>query len=413
MKRKLDNTTVKNAKTPKKYTDGGGMYLQVLKSGTKSWRYNYSFLGKQQTLTLGTYPEVSLKVARDKHEEARGLLARGVDPSEYKQSLKAEKVRAASNSFEAVAREWFQVFLSKKSESYYTRVTMYMNNDIFPYIGKSPISELEPPDINKVIQRIAQRGAVDSAHRAKQSIGQVFRYAVANGMAKRDMTADLRGALPPARKKHFPALIEPLDVAGLLHAIDRYKGTFVVRSALKLSPLAMLRPKELAGAEWSELDLENKVWVLPISRMKAPTELKKENEYVHLIPLSRQAIEIFKEIQPLTGHRQHVFAGQRDPRKPMSNGTINQALMRMGYRGLMTGHGFRSTASSLLNERGFNPDAVERQLAHKDRNPVRGAYNRAAYWEYRVDMMQQWADYLDELRAGQANVLQFRKSLAQ
>lgn len=163
----------------------------------------------------------------------------------------------------------------------------------------------------------------------------------------------------------------------------------MVRSALKLSPLAMLRPSELAGAEWSELDLENKVWVLPISRMKAPAELKKENEYVHLIPLSRQAIEIFKEIQPLTGHWQHEFAGQRDPRKPMSNGTINQALMRMGYRGLMTGHGFRSTESSLLNERGFNPDAVERQLAHKDRNPVRGAYNRAAYWNYRVDMMQQ------------------------
>lgn len=409
MQRKLTDVSVKNAKAPKKYTDGGGMYLHILKSGTKCWRYNYTHLGKQKTLALGTYPEFSLAEARKRHEAARALLARDIDPNEYKQNQQAEKQLIANNSFEAVAREWFQSFLSKKSESYYTRVTAYMEKDIFPYIGKSPISEIEPPDINKVVQRIAGRGAVDAAHRAKQSIGQVFRYAVVNGLATRDVTADLRGALPPARKKHFPALLEPFDVAGLLNAIDHYQGSFVVRAALKLSPLVMLRPGELRQAVWSELDMENRVWVIPIRRMKAPTEVKLENEYVHLVPLSRQAIEIFEDLRPLTGHREYIFPGQK-PRKPISEGSVNNALKRMGYRGRMTGHGFRSTASSLLNEQGFNPDAIERQLAHKDRNPVRGAYNRAAYWTIRVDMMQQWADYLDELRDGKANVVPFRKA---
>lgn len=410
MQRKLTDTSVKNAKIPRKYTDGGGMYLHILKSGTKCWRYNYSHLGKQKTLSLGTYPEFSLKEARERHEEARALLARGVDPGEYKKIQQSEQLLVANNSFEAVAREWFQVFLSKKSESYYTRVTTYLERDIFPFIGKLPISEIEPPDINKVVQRIAGRGALDAAHRAKQSIGQVFRYAVVNGMAQRDVTADLRGALPPARKKHFPALVEPFDVAGLLNAIDHYQGSFVVRAALQLSPLVMLRPGELRQAEWSELDIENKVWVIPIRRMKAPTEVKLENEYVHLVPLSQQAIDIFEDLRPLTGHRQHVFAGQKNPHKPISEGAVNGALKRMGYRGKMTGHGFRSTASSMLNEQGFTPDAIERQLAHKDRNPVRGAYNRAAYWTIRVDMMKKWGDYLDELRDGKANAVPFRKT---
>lgn len=398
MQRKLTDVSVKNAKTPKKYTDGGGLYLHILKSGTKCWRYNYSYLGKQKTLSLGVYPDFSLKETRERHEAARALLARGIDPNEHKQNQQTEKQLLASNSFEAIAREWFQVFLSKKSDSYYTRVTAYLEKDIFPYIGKSPIGEIEPPDINKVIQRIAGRGAVDAAHRAKQSIGQVFRYAVVNGFAARDVTADLRGALPPARKKHFPALLEPFDVAGLLNAIDYYQGSFVVRAALKLSPLVMLRPGELRYAEWSELDIDNQVWVIPIRRMKAPTAVKLENEYVHLVPLSQQAIAIFEDLRPLTGHRQHIFTGQKDPRKPISEGSVNGALKRMGYRGKMTGHGFRSTASSMLNEQGFNPDAIERQLAHKDRNPVRGAYNRAAYWTIRIEMMQHWADYLDQLR---------------
>ncbi|PID99850.1 MAG: integrase [Acidobacteria bacterium] len=379
MQRKLTDVGVRNAKTPKKYTDGGGMYLHILKSGTKCWRYNYTYLGKQKTLALGTYPEFSLKEARERHDAARALLARGIDPGEFKRQQQEEQRTLESNSFEVVAREWFQHHLSKKSESYYTRVTAYMEKDIFPYIGKSLISELKPPDINKVIQRIAGRGALDAAHRAKQSIGQVFRYAVVNGLAERDITADLRGALPPTRRKHFPALVEPFDVAGLLNAIDHYQGMLTVRAALKLSPLVMLRPGELRKAVWSELDMENKVWVIPIRRMKAPTEVKLENEYVHLVPLSRQAIEIFEDLRPLTGHREYIFAGQK-PRQPISEGSVNNALKNLGYRGRMTGHGFRSTASSLLNEQGFNPDAIERQLAHKDKNPVRGAYNRAAYW---------------------------------
>ncbi len=411
MIRKLNDTKARNAKPtsngkPKKHTDGGGMYLLVNQKA-KYWRYNYKFNKKWKTLALGVYPDVSLKDARIAHEDARDLLSRDIDPSEYRKIQKATRDHFENNSLEGVGREWFLMWKDNQSEGHSSKIITRLEKDVFPWLGSRPIVDIEPPEILMVLRRIESRGALETAHRVKGVIGQIFRYAVATGRAQRDQTSDLKGALKPYRKKHFPAITDPVEVGRLLRVIDDYSGSQVVRCAFKLSPLVMLRPKELSGAEWCEVDLVAATWTIPVARMKAKNAIKEENATSHIIPLSKQAVEVFKEIKPLTGRFEHVFTGARNRRKPMSPSTINTALKRLGYGETMKAHSFRTTASTLLNQMGYNPDAVERQLSHIDKNTVRAAYNRAEYLEERREMLQHWADYLDNLKSG-ADVIPIR-----
>lgn len=412
MKRQLNDVSIRNAKPlengkPKKYTDGGGMYLYVTPKG-KYWRYNYKYSGKFKTLAMGVYPDVSLKDARLSHEDARELLGRGIDPSGYKKIQQANKALSDSNNFEAVAREWFERFKGEWVDSHASKVLSRLEHDVFPWIGERPLLELEPPEILMVLRRIESRGALETAHRTRQTIGQVFRYGVATGRAVRDQTADLKGALPAYRKKHFPAITDPKEIGQLMRVIDDYTGTFIVKCAFRLSPLVMLRPSELAGAKWREIDFDSQTWAIPMERMKAKKAVKEENQGVHVVPLSSQAVGILREVQPLTGNFEHVFTGMRDRKKPMSASSVNTALKRLGYQNTMKAHSFRAMASSALNQMGYNPDAIERQLAHKDSNEVRAAYNRAEYLEERGRMLQDWADYLDSLKNG-AEVIPIRR----
>ena len=296
-----------------------------------------------------------------------------------------------------------------KAKSHSTRTLARLEKNVFPWIGATPIAEIEPPTVLLVLRRIEARGACDLTYRVKQVLGQVFRYAIATGRADRDPTADLKGALKPYRKKHFPAITDPIEFGHLLRVIEEYRGSLIVRCAFRLSPLVMLRPSELAGAEWSEVDFESETWTIPVKRMKALTAIKLENATSHIIPLSKQAIAILREIEPMTGRFVHVFTGARNRRKSMNASTVNTALKRLGYGDTMKAHSFRTTASSLLNQSGlFNPDAIERQLAHKDKDRIRAAYNRAEYVEERREMLQHWADYLDSLREG-ADIIPFKK----
>ena len=404
MKYNLTDTTIRNAKPqpdgkPKKYTDGGGLYLLVNAKG-KYWRYKYRLNGKEKTLAIGIYPDISLKLARERHQEARELLARGVDPSSYKQAVKAEQEAMHKNSFEAVAREWFVKFKHQWVDSHADKVIRRLERDIFPWLGKQPIAMIEPPDILECLRRIEERGALETAHRAKQNIGQVFRYGVATGRVKRDQTADLKGALPPPKKSNFAAITDPKEIGALLRAMDDYTGALETRTALKLSAYLFTRPSELRQMEWTEIDLESGLWSIPASKMKAGRP--------HLVPLAKQAVALLEEIAPLTAHRRYVFPSRTDPNKPMSNNTVRQALRRLGYdNDTMTAHGFRALASTRLYEMGYHSDLIEKQLAHAVGNEVRRAYDRSQHIEQRTTMMQEWADYLDSLRVG-AQVIPFK-----
>ncbi len=412
MKRRLTDTAVKNAKLKEgksqtKYTDGGGLYLLVTKTG-KYWRFNYRFNGKFKTLALGVYPDISLKRARNAHEAARDKLLDNIDPSFQRKIKKLSFRESSDNSFEMVAREWYERFLDTWSTSHAKRLISRLENDVFPWLGSRPINEIEPPEILAVMERVHSRGALESAHRVRHVCGQVFRYAIATGRAKRDQTADLRGALPPVRKNHFAAIKSPEELRALILAIDSYRGTFIVRCALQISALVMLRPGELRQAQWDEINFQKTTWTIPVSRMKARKTTKELNQTTHIVPLSSQAVNIFKELHPLTGHFPYVFTGARNRYRPMSENAVNGALRSMGFTNdQMTAHGFRATASTFLNEMGFNPDAIEAQLAHKDKNEIRAAYNRAQYLDERRTMLQAWADYLDSMRS--ENELQHNK----
>ena len=386
----LTNTAIQNAKPrAKRYRlfDSQGLYIEVAPSGGKWWRLKYRILGKEKRLSLGVYPEVSLKDARGKRDQARRSLSEGADP------IEARKLQSIADgtSFEAVAREWFIKFAPGWSESHANRILRRLENDVFPWLGSRSIDQIDPPELLKVIRRIESRGALETAHRAIRNCGQVFRYAVATGRAERDPTTDLSGALPPARSRHYPTITDPEAIGDLLRAIDGYQGSPIPRAALRLAPLVFVRPGELRHAEWPDINLKSAEWRIPPEKMK--------HRRIHLVPLSRQAITILKELQPLTGHGQYLFPGRRSPRRPMSENTINAALRNLGYdKNQMTGHGFRSMASTLLNEQGcWHPDAIERQLAHVERNNVRAAYNYAEYLDERRRMMQAWADYLESL----------------
>ncbi|WP_211206844.1 tyrosine-type recombinase/integrase [Thiolinea disciformis] len=409
MKRELTDSFIKKAATPKpdnspaNYSDGGGLYLHVNRVG-KYWRYNFRFQGVMKTLSIGRYPEITLKLARERHEEARALLARGIDPCAFKKQAKKSQADQVANSFENVAREWFIKHLSTKSESHRKRTISYLKRDVFPYLGKRPIHEIRPMEITPIIERIQRRVEHDAHMRVLQSIGQVFRYAIANELAEHEPTASLKGLFSRnGELVHFPAITEPHEVGRLMRAIDHYSGSFVTQCALKLSALVMLRPSELIGGLWSEIDLASGLWTIEVRRMKADTKIKQANQHKHVIPLPRQAIDIFEELKPLTGHQPHIFpaAGRMGNHRSMSKETVSKALHRMGFKGQMTAHGFRSMASTMLNEMSrWNPDAIERQLAHKEKNRVRDAYNRAQYLDERREMLQAWADYLDALKTG-------------
>lgn len=388
----LKDTKIRQAKPaaePYRLSDGDGLYLLVQPNGAKWWRFDYRFNGRRKTLSLGVYDDVSLAKARERRAAARALVADGVDPSLERQ--KAKQRTSQAFSFEAVAREWLAKQKGVLAPVTYEKAEWVLFSLITPWLGTRPIGEIEPPELLEVLRRIEQRGKHETAHRAKQRCGQVFRYAIATGRATRDPSADLRDALTPIRATHRAALTDPADVGELMRAIAAFEGTLVVACALRLAPLVFVRPGELRRAEWAEIDLAAGVWRIPAARMKM--------REAHIVPLSTQAVAILRELRPLTDRRQYVFPSVRDPRRPMSENTISAALRRLGYSGTeMTGHGFRATASTLLNEMGWAPDVIERQLAHVPRNKVRAAYNRAQHLAERRRMMQAWADHLDELR---------------
>jgi integrase len=391
----LTDTEVRNAKPgakPLKLFDGGGLYLEVAPSGGKWWRWKYRFAGKEKRLSLGVYPDVTLKAARERLAESRKLLADGIDPSENRKALKLAGAERAANSFEVVAREWFAKYAPTWVEHHGDRIIRRLERDAFPWIGGRPIADIKAPELLAVVRRIEDRGALETAHRALANCGQVFRYAIATGRAERDISADLRGALPPVKGEHFAAVTDPTKVGGLLRAMDGYQGTLTVSCALRLAPLVFVRPGELRKAEWSDVDLDAAEWRYHVT--------KTDSE--HIVPLSRQAVAILREVHALTGAGLYVFPGARSNKRPMSDNAILAAMRRMGIsKEDMSGHGFRAMARTILDEvLGFRPDFIEHQLAHAVRDPNGRAYNRTAHLPERRKMMQAWADYLDQLKAG-------------
>ncbi len=392
----LTNTSIQNSKPaekPYKIYDTDGLFMQITPSGGKWWRLKYRFEGKEKLLSLGTYPEVTLKQAREKRDDARKLLANEnpIDPSENRQKIKTEKKLSTANSFELVAREWWATHMKNKAETHKDKVIRRFELYLFPWIGNVPIADITAPQLLQVVKRIENLNKLETAHRALQTAGQVFRYAVQTGRAIRDVTYDLRGALPATITKHMAAFTDPKDIAELLRAIDGFNGTVTVQCALKLSPLVFARPSELRQAKWSDIDLDAAEWRYVVSKTKTN----------HLVPLSKQAIEILREMQPLSGHREYVFPGGHSPLRPMSEAAVNAALKRMGYdtQTQITGHGFRAMARTILHERlNIDPHIIEHQLAHTVPDTLGSAYNRTRFIEQRKTMMQQWADYLDNLK---------------
>lgn len=391
----LTDTAVRNAKPetkPRKLADEKGLFLLVHSNGSKYWRLKYRFGGREKLLALGVYPDVSLADARQRRDDARKLLANGVDPGETKKAVKAAGAEKAANSFEVIAREWYAKNAASWTESHGARIIRRLERDIFPWIGSKAIADLTAPELLATARRIESRGALETAHRALQNCGQVLRYAVATGRASRDISADLRGALPPARETHLAAVTEPAKVAPMLRAFDSYTGSFVTKCALRLAPLVFVRPGELRQAAWSDIDLDAGEWRYTVTKTQTP----------HLVPLSRQAVEILRELHALTGSGRYVFPGARTNGRPMSDNAILAAMRRMNIgKDEMSGHGFRAMARTILDEvLGVRPDFIEHQLAHAVRDPNGRAYNRTAHLDERRKMMQLWADYLDKLKAG-------------
>lgn len=396
----LSDTACRKAKPGpgiRKLADEKGLALWVTPEGGRYWRFRYRWLGKEQMLSLGTYPDVSLEKARRKRDELRELLADGINPSAHRQQMKAASAELAANTFEAIARAWLAKNAANWVPAHADRIRRRLEVNVFPWLGKRPIAEIKPPEVLRVLQRMETRGAIEMAHRAMSECSQIFRFAIASHKAESDPTRDLRGALATPVEKHHAAITEPKAVGALLRAIRGYEGSFVTACALKLAPLVFVRPGELRHAEWSEIDFDKAEWRIPGEKMKAREP--------HIVPLSAQAIEVLRELEPLTGRGRYLFPSVRSAKRPMSDNTVLSALRRLGYtREQMTGHGFRSLASTLLNEQGWNRDAIERQLAHAERNNVRAAYNYAEYLPERRKMMQAWADYLDRL-AAESNVI--------
>lgn len=400
----LTDTTIRSAKPsekPRRLFDGGGLYLEIAPSGGKWWRLKYRSGGKEKRLSLGVYPDTGLKEARDRRDAARKLLAAGVDPGEHRKAEKLAGADRAANSFEVVAREWYGKQAANWAPSHASRVIARLERDLFPWIGGRPIADITAPELLQVLRRIEDRQALETAHRALQNCGQVFRYAVASGRAERDPSGDLRGALAPWKPDHFAAITEPVKVGELLRAMAKVRAGLIVKSALQLAPLLFVRPGELRQAEWVEFDLEAAEWNIPAERMKM--------RLPHLVPLPAQAVAILRDLHGVTGGGRYVFPG-RTAKTPMSNNAVRLALRRMGYdKDQMSGHGFRAMARTILDEvLHVRVDYIEHQLGHAVRDALGRAYNRTTHLPERRQMMQQWADYLDALRAGE-NVIPFQR----
>lgn len=415
----LTDTAVKNAKpgrkpsgerTDKPYamTDGGGLWLQVHPTGAKYWRYSYRYCGREKLLSLGVYPDISLKKARDRHAELRRLLADGVDPSANRKALKAAKTEREGNTFEIIGREWFDKFSPEWAEGHKRGIRQRLERDIYPWLGSKPVAEIGAIEILSALKRVEGRGALETAHRERGYCDQIFRYAIATGRAKYNPTADLKGALPPASKGHFSAITDPKEIPKLLRALDSYEGTFPVKCALRLAPLVFVRPGELRKAEWADLDLDKAEWRFTVGKTQ------KSGVSQHIVPLSTQAVAILRELQPFSGGGRFAFPGARTSKRPMSDNAILAALRRMGIeKDEMSGHGFRAMARTILDEvLKFPAHLIEHQLAHAVRDPLGRAYNRTTHLPERHQMMQAWADYLDKLKAGAEVIPLFEKKTA-
>lgn len=396
----LTATAVRNAKPSEKTQrlfDGLGLYLEISPKGGKWWRLKYRYAGKEKRLSLGTYPDTSLKAARDRRDEARKLLREGIDPSEHRKQVKTERRARSENSFEAIAKEWFEARSPNWVPSHADKIIRRLERDIFPAIGSRPIREITGPELLGVMRKIAERGAIETARRALGNVGQIYRYAMATGHAEQDLSRALWEGMPKAQVQHLSSVTDPERVGALLRMIWDYQGSPIVAAALKFGPLTFVRPGELRQAQWSEIDLEGTEWRFIAS--KTGTE--------HIVPLSRQAVEVLRELHPLTGRGTYVFPSARSNRRPMSNMAVNAAMRRVGIdKDEFTGHGWRATARTMLDEvLGFRPDFIEHQLAHAVRDPNGRAYNRTAFLPERHKMMQAWADYLDTLRKRDGKVI--------
>lgn len=390
---KLTELAVRNAKAKEKsykLADGGGLYLEVMPNGSRYWRLKYRFAGKENRLALGVYPDVSLKMARKKKAEAKQLLDEDHDPGNHRRQKRLASIDAANNSFEAISQEWLEKQKKSWSESHATRTRWLLSNHLLPWLGKRPISEITTPELLAVLRRIEQKGIIETAHRAKQTSGQIFRYAIATGRAERDPTPDLKGALASPNEKHLASITDPKEVRKLLNAMDSYRGTPEVKAALLLSPLLFQRPGEIRTMKWVDLNFETAEWRYIVSKTNTP----------HIVPLCRQAIAILRELQPITGNGTYVFPSARGHSRPLSENGVRTALRTLGYSNeQITPHGFRAMARTILDEvLGYRVDWIEHQLAHAVKDPNGRAYNRTAHLEGRREMMQGWADYLDQLK---------------
>jgi integrase len=403
----LTDTEIKRTKAAEKaYSlgDGGGLYLWVKPTGGKLWRWSYRFEGKEKLMSLGKYPDVSLAQARERHAEARKLLATGVDPMAQRKAEKTAEKAAVENSFQSVSAQWLEHWQDGKSPRHVDYVKRRMETDILPCLGARPIAEIEAPELVAMANAIQDRGARDIAKRALETVGQVFRYSIAHGCSKRNPASEIRPSdiLKSTRKVNY-ARVDARELPELLRSIEVYQGTHVTRLAMKILAMTFVRTSELIQAKWAEFDLEADRWDIPAERMKMRTP--------HIVPLATQALEALTVLHNLTGHSEWLFPGDRNLKKPMSNNTILKALERMGYKGRMTGHGFRGLASTILHEQGYAHDHIELQLAHAPRNAVSAAYNHALYLEPRAKMMQDWADFLERTQRG-GKVLSFRGTAA-
>lgn len=400
----LTDTTIRTVKPTGKTQrlfDGGGLYLELSPAGGKWWRLKYRFGGKEKRISLGVYPDVGLKDAREKRDAARKMLVQGIDPGENRKAQKAARAESASNSLEVVAREWITQQSGKWSGGYGAKILSRLERDIFPWLGSRPISEITAPELLSALRRIEKRGAIEAAHRTLGEVGQVLRYAIATGRAERNIAADLKGALPAVKQIHLAAVIEPKKVAELLRTLDAYQGTLIVACAIRLAPLVFVRPGELRKAEWADIDLDAAEWRYHVT--KTDTD--------HIVPLASQSIAILQELHPLTGSGRYVFPSARTTDRPMSDNAVLAAMRRMGIsKEEMSGHGFRAMARTILDEvLGVRVDFIEHQLAHAVKDPNGRAYNRTAHLVERRKMMQLWADYLDKLKDG-AEVITLSKS---
>jgi integrase len=386
----LTDVLIRNTKPsdrPIKLFDGGGLYLLIGPNGSRGWRLKYRLGGREKMLSLGVYPDISLKAARDRRDQARSLVALGSDPSAERKAKRA----AREDTFQALALEWLEMQQRNLSPRTYQKKKERFEAFAFPYLGTKPITEIKAPDVLAVLKRIEARGKMETAHRVRSDCGNVFRYAVVTGRAERDPTVDLRGAIAAVGRQNRPAIVDPARIGELMRAIDGYRGDVSTEFALRLLPLTFVRPGELRLAEWTEFNLDAAEWRIPAQRMKM-----KE---LHVVPLSTQAVALLRDLHELTSNGRYVFPSIRSADRAISDNTINAALRRMGFPGNeMCAHGFRSMASTCLNEQGWHPDLIELQLAHSERDEVRGAYNRAQRLTERRAMMQSWGDYLDGLR---------------